>query len=93
MKPALCAVLLAVAIPVLAQEASKSSEPKVQRTIIEDDGVRIEELRVRGQTQRMVVRSKQGPGGTYEVVPEAGRDPSSQDKGAAGKRVWNILAF
>lgn len=90
MKPVLSVLLLA-AWPAFAQEADKpaSPEPKVQRIVVEDEGVRIDELRVRGQTQRIVVRSKQGPGGTYEVLPESGRAESP----SAGKRVWNVLAF
>jgi hypothetical protein len=40
--------------------AARGGEPAVQRKVTEDDGVRIEELRVRGETQRIVVRSKVG---------------------------------
>lgn len=93
MKAALAACLFAVG-PVLAQEAAKS-EPNVQRTVVEDDAVRIEELRVRGQNQRIVVRIKKGPTGSYEVLPvDNGRDPSqAANKGAAGQRVWHVLSF
>ena len=40
---------------VLAQDRPPT-EPKVQHTVIEDDHVRIEELRVRGQVQRILNR-------------------------------------
>jgi hypothetical protein len=71
-------------------------EPKVQRIVVEDDAVRIEELRVRGQTQRIVVKPKHAA--EYEIVPPTGgRDPSqnrgNQQAGAAGQRVWNLLRF
>jgi hypothetical protein len=97
MKAAFCVCLLAIAGPALAQDAPPATkpEPKVQRTVVEDDAVRIEELRVRGQNQRIVVRIKKGPAGSYEVLPaDNGRDPSqAANKGAAGQRVWHVLSF
>jgi len=97
MRPLLVAALsCAFAGPALAQEVKLPPEPKVQRIVIEDDAVRIEELRVRGQTQRIVVKPKNAA--EYEIVPAAGgRDPSqnraNSQPGAAGQRVWNILKF
>jgi hypothetical protein len=102
MKPsrAVLALLAAVAVPVLAQPAPASdapppapsrAEPRVQRTVVEDDGARIEELKVRGRTQSIVVQSKQGPGGRYEVQTETGREGAGQ--AGAGRRVWNVLSF
>ena len=68
-------------------------EPAVQRTVIEDDGVRIEETRVRGQLQRVVVRSKVAGARPYEIVTgDPARDPA-QERRAAGQRVWHILSF
>jgi hypothetical protein len=70
-------------------------EPKVQRSVIEDDSVRIEELRVRGLSTSLVVKPKHAA--EYEVVPApGGRDPSQgrgSSQGAAGQRVWNIFKF
>jgi hypothetical protein len=90
---ALTLIALAPAL-VVAQERS-STEPKVQRSVIEDDNVRIEELRVRGLDTSLVVKPKHAA--EYEVVPTpGGRDPSQgrgASKGAAGQRVWNILKF
>ena len=68
----------------------------MQRTVVQDDGARIEELRVRGQVQRIVVKPKNAA--EYEVVaPVGGRDPSqnraNQQAGAGGQRVWNLLRF
>lgn len=71
-----------------------SATPEVR--VIEDQRVRIEETRVRGQLQRITVAPK-GPAGQalrpYEInVGSGGRDPS-QDKSAAGQRVWSVLRF
>jgi hypothetical protein len=61
--------------------------------VIEDDNVRIEETRVRGQVQQITVHSKIGDLRPYDiVVGRGGRDPS-QDKSAAGQRVWSLLKF
>jgi hypothetical protein len=64
--------------------------------VIEDDQVRIEETRVRGQVQRITVAPKGSPGSAmrpYEInVGAGGRDPS-QDKSSAGQRVWSVLRF
>ncbi|MBL8289436.1 MAG: hypothetical protein JNL85_15760 [Rubrivivax sp.] len=65
--------------------------------VIEDAGVRIEETRLRGRLQRVVVAPKAASGATaapaYEInVGAGGRDPS-QDKSAAGQRVWSVLRF
>ena len=85
-----------------AQEASAapqpaSQEPKVERIVIEDGGSRIEELRVRGTTQRIVVRPKVGTTQSYEIITDDGSremfDGSNTSRGAAGKRVCHILSF
>ena len=61
--------------------------------IIEDDQVRIEETRVRGQLQRVSVTPKGSTLKPYEInVGAGGRDPS-QDKSGAGQRVWSVLRF
>ena len=90
---ALLSCLLFAAAPARALDVP---EPKVQRTVVEDEGARIEELRVRGQLQRIVVRPKNAA--EYEIVaPPGGRDPSqnraNQQPGAGGQRVWNLLKF
>jgi len=73
------------------------SEPAVQRSVIEDDNARIEELRVRGAVRSTVVKPKGPITREYEVIPaDAGRDitegPNSS-KGNAGQRVWRVLTF
>lgn len=92
------ACALCLPLPALAQDGAsavpqRGGEPFVQRLVTEDDSVRIEELRVRGQTQRIVVHSKLGNARPYEVLPAGqGRD-LSQDKRAIGQRVWPVLSF
>lgn len=77
------------------EPAAKDGEPKVQYTVIEDDATRIEELKVRGQTQRITVSPKGLK--SYEILPaNQGRDMSDSagsQRGAAGKRVWRIITF
>jgi len=76
--------------------APASVRPASEVRVIEDDRVRIEETRLRGQLQRVVVAPKGSPGSTmrpYEInVGAGGRDPS-QDKSSAGQRVWSVLRF
>ena len=82
----------APAPPSPAAAAAAAIEPGSSSKIIEDDRVRIEEVRVRGQLKRIVVRSKL-TGQSYEiVVGSPGRDPSAQ-RDAAGQRGWSILTF
>ena len=37
------------------------SEPKIEQIVVEDDAVRIEELRVRGETRKVIVKQSTGP--------------------------------
>ena len=90
--------LLAFAWPAVAAQDDAppdAPEPKVERRITEDDLVRIEEVRVRGQTQSITVKSK-GHGirpPDYEVVPATGaRDPSVAGQ-SNGRRVWQFFSF
>ena len=74
----------------------KGGEPAVQRTVIEDKTAKIEELRVRGNLQKVVVTPKGGAPG-YEVLTSDGYHPTADDPGtshgSAGKRVWSVLRF
>ncbi len=81
--------------PAPAAAAASATRPAqtVTRTVIEDEAVRIEETRLRGAPQRIVVRSKLPGTREYEIiVPAGGKDPS-QDKGAAGQRTWSLFNF
>jgi hypothetical protein len=93
-----CAALLLMHATAFAQAApapaaAASAAPASQRRVIEDDQVRIEETIVRGQVQSIAVHPKQAGLRPYEiVVGRGGRDPS-QDKSAAGQRVWSLFRF
>lgn len=80
-----------------AQAGPGTPEPNVQHIVIEDDGARIEELRVRGHTQRIVVSPKRGGAAPFEIITGDGSrdlgDGANTSRGAAGKRVWNLLKF
>ncbi len=79
------------------EPAKGDAEPRVQRIVVEDEGSRIEELRVRGATQRITVQPKVGTAKGYEIlVGDGSRDLGegvNTSRGAAGKRVWNVLSF
>jgi hypothetical protein len=84
--------LTAVAWSAAAQVPTRS-EPVVKQTVIEDDQVRIEELRVRGQLQRITVSPKASGVQPYQIVPPEGRDLSQQSKGISGQRMWQFFSF
>jgi hypothetical protein len=68
------------------------AEAQVLKEVTEDDAVRIEETRVRGQTRRLTVQPKIKGMSAYEIVPpEPGRDPAQDPK--AGKRVLFTIGF
>lgn len=76
-----------------ATAASAPGRAGATKTVIEDDAVRIEETRLRGQAQRVTVKNKLPGVKDYEIiVPPGGQDPS-QDRGAAGKRAWSFFSF
>ncbi len=69
-------------------------EPAIQRTVIEDDQVKIEELRVRGQLQRITISPKASGVRAYEIAPpDSGRDPSQPSKGISGRSLWQMWSF
>lgn len=89
----LSCIAAAAALPALAQAPARA-EPEIKRSVIEDDRVKIEELRVRGQVQRITVSPKASGVRAYEIVPpDAGRDASSQSKGLSGQRLWQLFSF
>ena len=70
-----------------------ATDGAVQRLVSEDDQVRIEELRVRGQTQRLSVQSKGTAAPGYDILPPAAGQDLSKSRDAAGQRVWPVLSF
>ena len=112
MNSTLALALLVVVAPAWAQSAPPATppaaateaadvplggEPAVRHTVIEDEGSKIDELKVRGQTRRITVTPKVGPKKSYEILTgDASQDTTSGTGGArsaVGKRVWNVLAF
>ena len=81
----------------LPTSVAPSGEPNVKTTVIEDDSARIDELKVRGHTQRISVKPKIGPKRGYEIITGDGSrdlgDGANTSRGATGKRVWNVLSF
>ena len=79
--------------------AEPPPEPKVERTVAEDDQVRIEELKVRGEAKKVTVKHKLTRAPDYEiVVNDAGRESAGgtgtgMAKSGSGSRVWNVLKF
>ncbi len=79
--------------------AEPPPEPKVERTVAEDDQVRIDELKVRGETRKVTVKNKLTKAPDYEiVVTDAGRESAGGTgtglpKSGAGARVWRVLNF
>ncbi len=70
---------------------------KIERIRIEDQGNRIDELRVGGQTQSITVQPKNGAP-AYEIPPGDNLTrsrPADNRDGFAGRkqRVWNVLDF
>jgi hypothetical protein len=78
-------------------ERAERNEPEVRHTVTEDEGSKIDELRVRGQVVHVVVTPKVGTSKSYEIiVNRSGRasvDGTGGATSAVGKRVWNVLAF
>lgn len=68
-------------------EAGRGNQT-IERIRVEDAGSRIDELRVGGQTQSIVVQPKNDMP-AYEVRPADPRTGAAQ----GGSRVWNFLRF
>jgi Protein of unknown function (DUF2782) len=102
MNPKLALALACACAPCWAQTAPAEpvgdrAEPNVKHVVIEDEGSKIDELRVRGQVQRVTVTPKVGVAKPYEIiVSRGGRTAIAGDPGtggAVGKRVWTVLDF
>jgi len=86
--------------PRLPVEASPDEprEPAVQHTVINENGVSVDEVHVRGEVRSIKVHPKTRIGlPDYEIVPSLrGHDPHTNaagSRGAAGQRVWPVLSF
>jgi len=85
--------LCAAALAGCASTGSRSADAAPQRLVSEDAQVRIDELRLRGQTQRLSVQPKGGSGRPYEILLPAPGADATQHRDAAGQRVWPVLTF
>jgi hypothetical protein len=85
---------VAVAAPAAsAASAAASALGTNQARVLEDDNVRIEETRQRGQAQRIRVKSKLQGVRDYDITVAPGGKDLSQNPGTVGKRSWSILDF
>jgi hypothetical protein len=81
------------ASPAASASASASAAASHQQRVLEDDNVRIEETRQRGQVQRIRVQSKLPGVRDYDITTSPGGKDLSQNPGTVGKRSWSILDF
>jgi hypothetical protein len=92
---ALLPLLLVAGAPLA--HAADVPDARVEQIVVEDDHTRVEELRVRGQAQKVTVQNKNSRLPAYEiVVGDGSRDLSpgaNTSRGAAGQRVWRLLDF
>jgi len=88
-----CLAQAAPAASAAASAPAKRTPVAAQVQVIEDDNVRIEELRVRGQLQRVTVQHKNGRGKGYEIIVPPGGKDSLQQGGATGQSAWSLFAF
>jgi Protein of unknown function (DUF2782) len=96
----LALIACALVLPCQAQDAAGIRvpiEPKVDVIVIEDDAMRIDELRVRGQTQRVTVTPKRGVAPAYQIITGDGSNSQAAGpnatRGAVGQRVWHMFSF
>ena len=90
---ALSAATLLTACANSPNGAPGNAGASAQNLVSEDDHVRIEELRVRGQTQRLSVQNKGTGAPGYDILPPTGGHDPSKSRDAAGQRVWPVLSF
>lgn len=84
---------IAASAPALPASAGMRLDESLQRRVIEDDGVRIEETRLRGAATHITVQSKVPGARPYQIqVAPAGRD-RSEPRGGAGQRAWTLFDF
>ncbi len=76
------------------QKADRLNQ-RVERIRIEDEGSRVDEVRVGGQTQSITVQPKVGNLPEYEVQPSDGvrNRPRNGLETDTGSRVWNLKKF
>ena len=66
--------------------------PARKLTVIEDDGVRIEETRCTARPSASSCRARSARRAYEIIVGPGGRDPS-KDRGAVGQSAWSLFDF
>jgi hypothetical protein len=79
--------------PSSSQVPQRGGEPQVKRVVSEDESVRIDELRVRGITRRVVVQSKLPGAPAYEIGSASDGRDATQDRRSEGRSLWQLFAF
>jgi hypothetical protein len=91
--PAVVPARPAASAPALPASAGARLDESLQHRVIEDEGVRIEETRLRGAATHITVQSKLPGAKPYQIqVAPAGRD-RSEPRGGAGQRAWTLFNF
>ena len=77
------------------QQREGRRNQRTERIRIEDEGSRVDELRIGGQTQSITVQPKVGNLPAYEVQPSDGvrNRPRNGAETDTGSRVWNLKKF
>ena len=92
-----CGAALAQAPAPAPSPAKNPPEQRIEQIRTEDQGARIDELRVGGQTQSITVTPKASSMPGYGIQPTEGtRARPTHREGAessSGPRVWNVLKF
>lgn len=80
-----------------SDQAGNRHNQRVERIVVEDEGSRVDELRVGGQTKSITVQPKGGSMPEYEVQPTDGvrARPGSRNgaETVTAPRVWNLGRF
>ncbi len=71
----------------------RGGEPQVQRTVTEGRSARIDELRVRGITQRVTVQPTLAGAPAYEIGSTTDGRDTSQDRRTEGRSLFQLFAF
>lgn len=90
--PAATGVLEGPGAAASAAEA-ESRRSGLQRTVIEDDNLRIIETRLRGLPQNITVQSKLPGVKPYQILVGPNGANPAPDGGTAGRRAWSVLDF
>jgi hypothetical protein len=87
------AEVLRTPVPSSSQVPQRGGEPQVKRIVSEDESVRVDELRVRGITRRVVVQSKLPGAPAYEIGNASDGRDLTQDRRSEGRSLWQLFAF